>query len=246
MNAQPSPDRPGDPTNAALVLSPTASAAFFRLEGAVAPFGALDAVARITASAPSIRKRLLGRALTAIGSGLTMRTPVADPRTGARLAWATLEGLSRDRIEVLAIDFARDEVLPAVRPEARRLVARAKADGARTVLVSDGLDFVANEVAKELGFDEVVANALVWDGDLATGELVTPLVGAELDPVRLASLARGWGVDLARSSAYGANEGDSFLLSHVGHPCALCPDRTLSRVARDLGWPIVLSGGDGR
>lgn len=221
------------------------TAAFFRLEGAVAPVRALDAVARISGSAQSMRRRVLGRALTAIGEGLSLRTPIADPRAGARLAWSTLEGLSRDRVEVLALDFARDEVLPRVREQARRLLARAKTERARTVLVSDGLDVVAREVAGALGFDEVLANTLAYDGELATGELVAPVVGPELDPARLATLARTWSVDLGRSSAYGASEGDTMLLSHVGRPCAICPERGLARVARDLGWPIVLSGGDG-
>lgn len=232
-------------TDAGLALTTRDVAAFFRLEGALAPFGALDLAARLTSSAPSVRRRLLGRALTALGGGLALRTPLADPRAGARLAWSTLEGISRDRVEVLALDFAKDEVLPALRPETRRLFARAKSDGARTVLVSDGLDIVANEVGRVLGFDFVVANALVYEDDLATGELLAPVVGPELDPTRLTSLARQWGVDLARSSAYGASEGDAFLLSHVGRACAICPDRGLARVARDLGWPIVLSGGDG-
>jgi len=230
---------------AALAVSLRASAAFFRLEGALAPFVALDLVARLSTSAPSIRKRLLGRALTALGGGLSLRTPIADPRAGARLAWATLAGMSRDRIEVLSLDFARDEVLRSIRPEAQRLLSRAQSDGARTILVSDGLDIVADEVGRALGFDHVVANALAYDGEPTTGELIAPVVGPELDPARLTKLAREWGLDLDRSSAYGASEGDSFLLSHVGRPCAVCPDRGLSRLARDLGWPIVLSGGDG-
>jgi len=211
----------------------------------VAPFRALEAAARIAASTPSIRRRLLGRAMAAIGEGLSLPTPLADPRGGARLAWSALEGTSRDRIEVLAIDFARDEVLPKVRSEARRLIERARTDGATLVLVSDGLDVIANEVARALGIEQVIANALVYEHEAATGELAMPVVGPELDPTRLTQLARRWGVDLSRSSAYGACDGDAMLLSHVGRPCALCPDRGLARIARDLGWPIVLSGDAG-
>lgn len=227
------------------MLSPNATAAFFRLEGAIAPVAALEAIGRIAASAQSVRRRVLGRAMALVGAGLSLPTPLSDPRAGARLAWSTLEGMSRDRVEVLGLDFARDEILPKVRKEARRLLARAKTDGARTVLVSDGLDVVAAEVARVLGIDEVIANALEYDGELATGERVVPVVGPELDPARLASLARAWGVDLARSVAYGSCEGDTMLLSQVGRPCAICPERGLARVARDLGWPIVLPAGDG-
>lgn len=236
-------DRPAV-TDVGLAPTPRARAAFFRLEGALSPFRALDVTARISASAPSIRRRLFGRALTAVGTGLALRTPIASPLAGARLAWATLEGISRDRIEVLALDFARDELLPAIRPEAKRLLARAKSDGATTVLVSDGLDVVAREVGRALGFSDVLANTLVYEGELATGELAKPVIGAELDPALVRGFAAGIGAELDAATAYGSGEGDAFLLSQVGHPCAVCPDRGLSRVARDLGWPIVLSGGD--
>jgi putative phosphoserine phosphatase/1-acylglycerol-3-phosphate O-acyltransferase len=220
------------------------SAAFFRLEGAVAAYRALDAAARIAASAQSMRRRVVGRALAAFGEGLSLSTPFADPRGGARVAWAALEGMSRDRIEVLAIDFARDEVIPNVRPEARRLLQRAKDDGATTVLVSDGLRPIAEDVARALGgFDHVIANELAFEHEAATGALLDPVVGPELDPVMLTALASKLGIDLTRSSAYGARDGDAMLLSHVGRPCALCPDRGLARIARDLGWPIVVAGG---
>lgn len=186
-----------------------------------------------------MRQRLLGRAMTAIGAGLGRQTPLRDPRAGARLAWSSVRGLSRDRIEVLAIDFARDVIIPGVRDEARRLIDHARRDGATLVLVSDGLDVVAREVALELGFAHVLANTLVYENEEATGELGAPIVGPEIDAARLAALARGWGIELARSSGYGSSPADALLLSHVGHPCALAPERELARVARDLGWPIV-------
>jgi HAD superfamily phosphoserine phosphatase-like hydrolase len=233
------------PTALAIEPEEERAGALFRLEGALAPFVAIDVAAHVAASAPSIRKRVLGAAIAALGAGLAVRTPIADPREGARLAWRSLAGTSRDRLEVLALDFARDRVLPSVRPEARRLIDRAKKDGARLVLVSDGLDVVAREVANALGFDEVLANAMVFEddgagGEQATGELASPRVGPEIDTTRLAMLARGWGISLERSAAYGGLEGDAMLLGRVGRPCALAPDRGLCRIARDLDWPIVM------
>jgi phosphoserine phosphatase len=219
--------------------SSTPSAAFFRLEGALAPVQAVGAAAFIAANAPSVRQRLMGRAMTALGAGLGLATPLKDPRAGARIAWSSLRGLSRDRIEVLADDYANDVVLPIVRDEAQRLVEHARRDGAVLVLLSDGLDVVARPIARALGLTHVVANTLVYEDEDATGELALPIVGPEIDAARLATLARGWSIDLSRSSAYGSSAADAMLLSHVGRPCALAPDRELARVARDLGWPIV-------
>jgi phosphoserine phosphatase len=215
------------------------SGAVFRLEGAVTSCRALAAAAHIAASAPSVRQRLMGRAMTTLGAGLGLASPLKDPRAGARLAWASLRGLSRDRVEVLALDFAREQVLPSVRPEARRLIDHARRDGATLVLVSDGLDVVARAVAAELEIAHVLANTLVYEREEATGELAAPIVGPEIDAQRLGVIAREWGIDLARSSAYGSSAGDALLLSHVARPCAVAPERELARMARDLGWPIV-------
>ncbi len=224
------------PQIASLSASP---GAFFRLEGVVASIPALAAAAYVASSAPSVRQRLFGRALTTLGAGLGLRTPLTDPRAGARIAWSSLRGLSRDRIEVLALDFTRDRVLPTVRDEAKRLIEHARRDGATLVLVSDGLDVIAREIGAELGFAHVLANSLVYIDEEATGELSSPVLGPEMDAARLRAVAAEWRIDLASSSAYGSSAGDALLLSHVGHPCAVAPDRDLARIARDLGWPIV-------
>ena len=158
------------------------------------------------------------------------------------------------RLRVIGInDVYSLENLPRLASLVRHHAQEAPAD---LMLVTLAGDFVAPSLLGSLDFGRGMVDCLNAVGvthailgnhedDLATGELLAPVVGPEFDPTRLASLARQWGVDLARSSAYGASEGDAFLLSHVGRACAICPDRGLARVARDLGWPIVLSGGDG-
>ena len=41
------------------------------------------------------------------------------------------------------------------------------------------------------------------------------------------------------SWAYGASAADSLLLSAIGQPCAVNPDRQLRRLAKDHDWPVV-------
>ena len=47
------------------------------------------------------------------------------------------------------------------------------------------------------------------------------------------------GIDLDTSWAYGASAADALLLSAIGQPCAVNPDRQLRRIARDHQWAVI-------
>ncbi len=215
------------------------NAAFFRLEGALSSHTAWEGAMWLASNAAGMRRRLLGMGGVALSLSLARR----DPKLTQRLAWSALRGLSSDRIAILGEDWARDRILPSIKPEARRLIDDAVAAGRALVLVSESIDAVAQPVADALGIGRVLANALEIVDDEATGALREPLVGAEIDPRRLRELAAEDAIDLAGSCAYGAHRGDGLLLSLVGLPCAIDPDRDLARVARDLDWPVVRTSG---
>jgi phosphoserine phosphatase len=103
------------------------------------------------------------------------------------------------------------------------------------------VDAFARVLAKDgLGFDLVLSNQLELDArQHATGSLLEPVIGPEIDPRRVRELAAAHGLDLETSRAYGHARTDLVLLGLVGQPCAIEPRRELARVARDLDWPIV-------
>jgi phosphoserine phosphatase len=160
-------------------------------------------------------------------------------RDALRAEWRPLEGLTRDRVEVLGEDYALETLVPAVTDAARRLLDESRKVGRRPVLIAETPTVVSRPFAQALGIDDVVANVLGWQDERCTGELVGVLVGPELDPRDLSRLAERLNVSLGASAAYGASGADRLLLGAVGAPCALHPDPELARVARDLDWPIV-------
>lgn len=213
-------------------------AAFFRLEGAISPLGATDGASWIAARAPAVRRRVLGLTGIALCRALAER----DPALTGRLAWSMLRGFSLDRIEVCGEDFARERVLASMAPEVRALLEDCRRQGHALVLIAESIDAIARPVADALGMDVVLANALEFEGGAATGALREPIVGAEVDPRLLRELAARHGFDLERSRAYAGRRGDGLLLSLVGLPCAVDPDRELARLARDLDWPVLHTG----
>lgn len=223
-------------------------AAFFRLEGVMHPAAAWAGAAYLAANAASMRQRLLGLGGAAFSGALRGVSLAGAGIAGAqttRLAYSVLGGFSRDRLEVLGEDYARDVLVKEARPSALRLLEGARRDGFLTVLVAESIAEIADAFARVLaeegaGFDLVIANQLeVEDGRRTTGALIEPIVAPEIDPKRVRELARTHGIDLASSRAYGHARGDLVLLGLVGQPCAVEPDRELARVARDLDWPLV-------
>ena len=73
----------------------------------------------------------------------------------------------------------------------------------------------------------------------ATGRLEDPVIGGNVAGQWARAFATEHSIDLDTSWAYGARGGDSLLLSAIGRPCAVNPDRVLRREAEREGWPIL-------
>ena len=71
-----------------------------------------------------------------------------------------------------------------------------------------------------------------------TGRLVGDMLHGTAKATAVTALAAERGIDLAKSYAYGDSTHDVSILSSVGHPVAINPDRRLRAHARAVGWPV--------
>jgi HAD superfamily hydrolase (TIGR01490 family) len=71
-----------------------------------------------------------------------------------------------------------------------------------------------------------------------TGRLVGDMLHGTAKARAIRVLAEERGLDLPNSYAYGDSTHDVPILSEVGHPVAINPDRRLRRHARAVGWPV--------
>lgn len=209
-------------------------AAFFRVEGAVVPCTAPFTAAWLAANCQQVGQRIAR--LGALAVALPFRS--GEAARAARLTWLGLRGTSEDRLVVLGEEFYETRMRDRVRPAAEELIRKARAQGRRVIFVSDNLDVVVRHLADQLGADELLCNRMEMRDGRATGRLLDPVI-SRLGGRHLREFAEQRGLDLAASSAYGALETDTALLSSIGLPCALHPDRALRRVAHDLDWPVV-------
>ena len=148
-------------------------------------------------------------------------------------------GLERDWLKRLADELFDEVFRPALFPGARRLVARDRDAGFQTVLVTGSLDFALGPLVRYFGFHRVIANRLVFDDGVATGELRRPLIAEAEKVTAIEALAREYNVETAQSKAYSDSMSDLPMLEAVGWPAVVNPGRRLRRIAERKGWPVL-------
>lgn len=180
------------------------------------------------------------RVLTGMAKApLLAATEMLDRRAFNEKLYALFEGVSVDRLECLA-DEAFDVVLKRnLYPGAKDLVSRCRDEGSRVVLISGSLDFLMSRLASHLGGCDVIANRLEIHEGYATGKLLRPIVAGPEKARLIREHAKAHGVDLDASFAYSDSASDVPMLSVVGHPAAVNPDRGLARLATVYDWPIL-------
>ena len=178
-------------------------------------------------------------ARAALRSPQMLWAEMQDRRLFNEALFASYEGISQDRLLILA-DDAFDSVLKkAVYPNARDLVSRSRDEGHDVVLVSGALDFLMTRLADHLGATHVIANRLEIKDGYATGRLLRPVVAGPEKARLIRDHARQHGHDLDECFAYSDSYSDVPMLSVVGHPAAVNADAKLQRLARTYGWPVL-------
>jgi HAD superfamily hydrolase (TIGR01490 family) len=162
-----------------------------------------------------------------------------DRRLFNEMLFASYEGMSEDRLNLLAEDAFDVVIKPSLYPEARALVQRCRDEGHDVVIVSGALDFLMKHLAEYLGATDVIANRLEIKDGFATGRLLRPVVAGPEKARLIREHARAHDHDLDHCFAYSDSYSDVPMLSVVGHPAAVNPDGKLARLANAYGWPIL-------
>jgi HAD superfamily hydrolase (TIGR01490 family) len=131
-------------------------------------------------------------------------------------------------------DVMADKVWPGT-----RALTRAHLDsGQRVWLVTAAPVEVGTVIAAKLGLTGAMGTVAEHRDGVYTGRLVGGLLHGEAKAEAVRALAEREGLDLARCAAYSDSANDVPMLSLVGDPCAVNPDRDLRVIARERGWRI--------
>jgi phosphoserine phosphatase len=213
------------------------TAAFFRVEGVLVRRSARACAAWMAARQQQVGHRLL--ALGAVALSAPLGAPGGDPLLATKLSWRALEGCSEDRLIVLAEDWWALQLRPHLHPPGLELLTRCREQGMQIVLLSDHPEPAIAPLRDLVRADALICNHLAMERGRLTGALIPPIFTGQVDGTWLRAEARRLGVDPEQSLAYGASASDATLLSAVGRPCTVTPDRALRRLAATFDWPVV-------
>lgn len=158
------------------------------------------------------------------------------------LVFGALEGMSAAEVDQVMDDFCDELIIPRIRSAAVREVARLKDEGVVTVVVSATFERIAERAAQVLGVDGWVATKMARDAD---GNYTSKVEGEVVaGPGKIRATVRWCDEHLGRGTweiayAYGDHYTDQELLAMADTACAVCPTRTLRRMAVRSGWKIL-------
>jgi HAD superfamily hydrolase (TIGR01490 family) len=177
----------------------------------------------------------LGRAL--IGAPRMMFAELVDRRMFNELLFSSYAGTSEDRLMILAQEVFEKVLRPSLYPAAKDMVEKSRSAGHEVILVSGALECILERLSQHLGAQGVIGNRLEMKAGIATGKLVKPVVAGPEKARLIREHARAKGYDLADCFAFSDSYSDVPMLSVVGHPAAVNPDKRLSLLAKAYSWP---------
>ena len=215
-----------------------ADAAFFDLDKTVIAGSSALAFSRPFLHAGLISRRAVVRSGYA---QLLLLFAGADESTmdRLRLRITTLcAGWDVAQVRSLVARTLDESVGPLVYAEAQALIAEHRGQGDEIVVLSASGQEVVEPIAAMIGADRCLATRMAVVDGRYTGEIEYYCYGeAKAQAARDIAAERGY--DLARCRAYSDSITDLPLLSAVGHPTVVNPDRALRRVAQERGWPVL-------
>ena len=148
-----------------------------------------------------------------------------DFKAALRERVALLSGLDEDAIG----RCLKERVVP--NPGAATLVQTMRVGGARAILVSGGFVSFAGPISKMLGFHEVRANRLVFDGSQLSGAVEDPIVDAQSKLDALIETREEMDIRPEEVLAIGDGANDKLMVQEAGLGVAYRAKPALAEVA---------------
>ena len=218
------------------------AAAFFDLDKTILARSSALAFAGPLYRARLITRRDVTRSAYAQFSLATGRVDhAAMERMRARLS-VLVAGWDTSVLRQLIDEQLGQIVPPLVFAEATAMIRHHHEAGDAVVIVTSTGTEMAEPIGALLGVEDVLATRMTERDGRYTGDIDDYMYGPRKAEA-MAAWADAAGYALIDCSAYSDSVTDVPMLSAVGHPHAVNPDRALRQLAIERGWPIHDFGG---
>jgi HAD superfamily hydrolase (TIGR01490 family) len=150
-----------------------------------------------------------------------------------------MKGLPEYELNELSTEVFNQYLLKSIRSEVSSEIGFHKSRGAKTVILSSAIFPVCINVARYLGMDDVVCSNLEIIEGVYTGRSYGPLCFDKEKTVRLIEYCKNNGINPLDSWYYGDSISDLAVLSCVGNPVCINPDKKLKKAALKRGWKTI-------
>lgn len=171
-----------------------------------------------------------------LAQGMAYKLGLASRDSVKRVSLRTLAHLTPDEARAQAANFVSLEVQGQLRPGAVAAINWHLERGDRLVIATASVDLIADELARALGFHEVIATRIDWPDQLRQRPLdLSGLNCYGAEKLRRVE-ERAFG---PVAFAYSDHISDLDLLLHAQHGFAVNPSTGLRKVAQSAGLTIV-------
>ena len=146
-----------------------------------------------------------------------------------------IEGHTVTEVTEIAKEVYEESIAGRIWPGTRALAQLHLDVGQQVWLVTAAPVEVAGIIAARMGLTGALGTTAEHVDGVYTGRLSGDLLHGPAKAEAIRALAREHGLDLAHCFAYSDSYNDLPMLSLVGHPCAVNPDRRLSGTCRRAG-----------
>jgi HAD superfamily hydrolase (TIGR01490 family) len=153
------------------------------------------------------------------------------------VTWA--KGVPEAMLKKVSDDMFKASLINSINTRVVSEITAHKNNGGCVVILSSSIRPVCQIVAHHLGIDDVICSDLeVMDG-IYTGYPEGKLCFGEEKTVRLNEYCRQKNSSPSDAWYYGDSFSDFHVLSAVGNPVCVHPDKKLKKAARARGWKIL-------
>ncbi len=151
---------------------------------------------------------------------------------------AFIAGHTVQELQEIGEEIFDENMAHKIWPGTRALAQWHLDRGQQVWLVTAAPVEIASTIARRLGLTGALGTVSEHVDGVYTGELVGEMLHGEGKAVAIREIAEREGLVLDECYAYSDSHNDLPMLSLVGHPCAVNPDKTLRAHAKSAGWRI--------
>lgn len=151
-----------------------------------------------------------------------------------------LKNVEVSRLEQLFNDLGSYLVETKIRQKAKKAIDFHRSQGAKTVILSASVKSVCTPVRDYLQIDDVICTKMELNDGIYTGKVSGNYCYGEEKLLRVKDYCQQHQFTFENAWYYADSISDLSVLSAVGHPICVTPDRKLEKHARKMGWTVEI------